>query len=85
MRPLRYVGRHRNAGYGYSLVNRVRREVSNFVGFKLRAYRLAYLIDFDRDRYLEEYLEVGDWPEADASSSMVGWSGGAGSPRDPSR
>ena len=78
MRSHRYIGRHRNAGYGYSLADRCRREASNFVGFRLHLYRLAYLIDFDRDRYLEEYLE-GE--ELDAS--MVRWSGGAGSPRDP--
>lgn len=55
MRPIRYVGRHRNAGYGYSLVQRCRRETANYLGHSLRLYRLAYLVDFNRDRYLEEY------------------------------
>lgn len=55
MRSIRYIGPNRNAGYGYSFVQRLRREVANYVGFTLHAYRLAYLIDFDRDRYLEEY------------------------------
>lgn len=60
MRPIRYIGRHRNAGYGYSLWQRCRRETANYLGFNLHLYRLAYLVDFDRDRYLEEYgpLEV---------------------------
>lgn len=63
MRPIRYVGRHRNAGYGYSLVQRCRREVA----FWLRdrgLFRLGWAVDFNRDRYLEEYLEVvdEDWP-----------------------
>ena len=58
MRPIRYIGRHRNAGYGYTLGQRCRRELANLVGFKLGWYRLAYLIDFDRDRYAREYLEL---------------------------
>ena len=70
MRPIRYVGRHRNAGHGYSFVARLRREVAYLVAFRLGLYRLGYLIDFDRDRYLEEYLEVmGEGVEGDESPS----------------
>lgn len=56
MRPIRYVGRHRNAGYGYSLIERCRREVAYWLrdrGF----VKLGYLVDFERDRYLDEYLD----------------------------
>ncbi len=58
MRPIRYIGRHRNAGYGYSLLARCRREAAYFVSHRLGLYRLGYWLDFDRDRYLEEYGEV---------------------------
>ena len=76
MRPIRYIGLHRNAGYGYSFIARCRREAAYFVAFRLGLYRLGYLIDFDRDRFLEEYIEVEGLP---ASSIR---SGGAGSPRE---
>jgi len=33
MRPIRYVGRHRNAGYGYGLVDRLRAEVGQRLVF----------------------------------------------------
>lgn len=54
MRPIRYVGRHRNAGYGYSLVQRLRRELA----YWLRDHGLVvlgWLIDFDRHRYDDDY------------------------------
>lgn len=54
MRPIRYIGRHRNAGHGYPLVARIRREIAYYVAHRRGWYRLGYLIDFDRDRYLEE-------------------------------
>lgn len=64
MRPIRYVGRHRNAGWGYPLTARIRREVAYWLAMRLGLYRLAYLVDFDRDRYLDEYgqgEDAGDW------------------------
>lgn len=54
MRPIRYVGKHRNAGWGYPLHLRLRRDVS----FRLRDRGfvvLGWLLDFDRDRYAREY------------------------------
>lgn len=57
MRAIRYIGPHRNAGYGYSLVDRCRRELA----FRLRdvgLVRLGYLCDFDRDRYAREEAEL---------------------------
>lgn len=59
MAAIRYVGPNRNAGYGYPLHLRLRRAAA----FWLRdrgLVRLGYLVDFDRNRYLEEYLEVGE-------------------------
>jgi hypothetical protein len=58
----RYVGRNRNAGYGYPFHLRLRRHVAWMLatsadfqpGFRIR---LAHLVDFDRDRYLEEYAD----------------------------
>ena len=35
MRPIRYIGLHRNAGYGYSFIARCRREAAYFVAFRL--------------------------------------------------
>lgn len=57
MRPIRYVGRHRNAGHGFPFIARCRRELAYFVAHRCGLYRLGYLIDFDRDRYLEEWLD----------------------------
>jgi len=54
MRPIRYIGRHRNAGYGYSFVERLRREVAYWLRDR-GLVRLGYLVDFDRDRYLDDY------------------------------
>lgn len=56
MRPIRYVGRHRNAGYGYSLVQRLRREVAYWC-LAREWILLGYLVDFDRDRYRDDYLD----------------------------
>lgn len=73
MRPLRYVGRHRNAGYGYSLWLRLRRDIAYQLGASAEwrpgvRCTLGYLIDFDRGRFARELRELdGD--------------GGAGSPR----
>ena len=65
----RYFGRNRNAGYGYSVVERGRRQLAFWcLGHGMP--RLGYLIDFDRDRYLEEYVEVmGEGVEGDESPS----------------
>lgn len=61
MRPIRYIGRHRKAGYGYPLHLRLRRELAFLLGLRLGLERLGYLVDFDRNRYLEEYW-AGDPP-----------------------
>jgi len=52
-RAIRYIGPNRNAGHGYSLVQRCRRELA----YWLRDHgqlRLGYLIDFNRDRYMDD-------------------------------
>lgn len=55
----RYVGRSRNAGFGYPLRLRLRRQVA----FWLRdrgLVVLGWLVDFDRDRYAREYAREGE-------------------------
>ena len=64
----RYFGRNRNAGYGYSVVERARRQAA-FWCLGRGWVRLGYLIDFDRDRYLDEYLFVVEGVEGDESPS----------------
>lgn len=59
MRSIRFIGRHRNAGYGYPLHLRARRELAFALARSANwqpglRIRLAHLIDFDRDRYLED-------------------------------
>lgn len=67
----RYIGRNRNAGYGYRLDQRLRRQAAFYVAHVWGWPRLGYWLDFDRNRYLEEYGSEG-WP-FDPDFDPDGW------------